>query len=106
MYLGRIMEVAPPAQLFENPTHPYTESLLSAIPSVDVAADITDRMILEGDIPSRVNPPSGCVVHIRCPSAEEECKTANPPVEHVGDAESRCHFTGEYSDPVSDVEGE
>lgn len=104
MYLGRIMEVAPPNQLFENPTHPYTESLLSAIPNVDPSTDATDRIILEGDIPSPVNPPSGCVFHTRCPFAEEECEMTNPPVEHVGDAESRCHFAGEYNNPESEAD--
>lgn len=67
MYLGRLMEVGGPEQLFENPTHPYTRALLSAIPSVDPRTVSNDRILLEGDIPSPVNVPSGCVFHTRCP---------------------------------------
>jgi peptide/nickel transport system ATP-binding protein len=96
MYLGRIMEIAPPEQLFENPTHPYTEALLSAIPRVDPTLEAGERTILEGDVPSPVNPPSGCLFHTRCPAAEDKCETDDPPVEQVGDAESRCHFAGSY----------
>lgn len=67
MYLGRIMEVASPDQVFENPTHPYTEAVLSAIPSVDPTATTDRRIILDGDVPSPVNPPTVCVFHTHCP---------------------------------------
>lgn len=104
MYLGRIMEVAPTDQLFANPTNPYTEALLSAIPRVGPTLTTDDRIILEGDIPSPVNPPSGCVFHTRCPAAEEKCATTPPPVKRVGQAESRCHFAEEIgaSDPQAE----
>ena len=64
MYLGRIMELGTTEQIFDGPNHPYTEALLSAVPSVDGEARI--RIPLEGEIPSPANPPSGCVFHTRC----------------------------------------
>jgi peptide/nickel transport system ATP-binding protein len=72
LYLGRIMEVAPAADLYARPSHPYTQALLSAIPSPDPAAH-RQRQILTGDIPSPANPPSGCVFRTRCPFAIEAC---------------------------------
>lgn len=77
LYLGRIMEVAPAAELYANPTHPYTRALLSAIPSPDPAAR-KQRQILTGDIPSPANPPSGCVFRTRCPYALEACAATVP----------------------------
>ena len=94
MYLGEIMEVAPTEQLFENPAHPYTESLLSAIPEVTPGGQ-SDRIVLHEDPPSPVNPPSGCVFHTRCPAAEDRCKQEVPDAHEVGDGESRCHFAEE-----------
>ena len=73
MYLGSVVEVAEKAQLYSNPMHPYTKALLSAIPLPDVKKK-RQRIILEGDVPSAYNPPSGCKFHTRCPYATDRCR--------------------------------
>jgi len=93
MYLGRIMEIAPSEALYERPNHPYTEALLSAVP-VPEPGRARKRMILEGDIPSAINPPSGCVFRTRCPRAEAICARATPELKQVGPGHfSACHLT-------------
>ena len=80
MYLGKIVEMAEAEELYRNPKHPYTKALLSAIPVPDPRVK-EDRIILTGDVPSPINPPSGCHFHPRCPMAIEACKTTVPPLE-------------------------
>jgi len=77
MYLGQLVETAPTRQLFENPRHPYTRALLSAIPSLD-PDDRGKTIRLSGEIPSATNPPSGCKFHTRCPHAIEKCRITEP----------------------------
>ena len=77
MYLGRIVELCRSEDLYSNTMHPYTEALLSAIPVADLDKQ-TKRIVLEGDVPSPVNPPSGCPFHPRCPKAFDKCKTDVP----------------------------
>jgi oligopeptide/dipeptide ABC transporter ATP-binding protein len=97
MYLGKLMEISPVDQLFEQPANPYTYTLLSAIPKVTPGTN-TDRVILEGDVPSPVDPPSGCVFHTRCPVAQPECAERVPDVEHVEKSASRCLFAQDCAD--------
>lgn len=78
MYLGRIVEIAETEELFDNPTHPYTQALFDASPLPIPRLRGRERIILKGDIPSAVNPPSGCRFHTRCPYAIESCRTQDP----------------------------
>ena len=93
MYLGRIVEIAEKNELYNNPQHPYTKALLSAIPIPDVDNKMK-REILTGDVPSPLNPPSGCYFHTRCKYATERCKTECPALHDVGNGHMvACHLT-------------
>jgi len=83
LYLGRVMEVAPTAELFARPLHPYTQALLAASPKPDPEYK-SERIALKGDIPSPVNPPSGCVFRTRCPHVVDACSTARPELRDMG----------------------
>jgi oligopeptide/dipeptide ABC transporter ATP-binding protein len=91
MYLGRIVELASDQALYENPVHPYTQALLSAVPVPD--PDIRkQRIILEGDVPSPIHPPTGCAFHPRCPAKRERCSRERPELVNLGnDHYVACH---------------
>ncbi len=80
MYLGSIVEMGQADDIFSRPSHPYTQALISAVPVPDVNQQNRKRIVLTGDVPSPVNPPSGCRFHTRCPIAQERCRSERPPL--------------------------
>ncbi|HWX51369.1 MAG TPA: ABC transporter ATP-binding protein [Roseomonas sp.] len=92
MYLGQIVEIAPRRPLFGAPKHPYTEALLSAVPVPEPGAG-RQRIVLKGDVPSPINPPSGCRFHTRCPYAFDRCKTDVPKLQQTQPGQwAACHL--------------
>lgn len=83
MYLGRMVEVGPKQELYDQPTHPYTEALLSAVPIPNPKVK-RERIVLKGDVPNPANPPQGCSFHPRCPKAFDRCKVERPELIHLG----------------------
>jgi len=105
MYLGRIVEEGPTEDVFRRPAHPYTEALISATPVPDPRTK-RERIILPGDVPSPLRPPSGCPFHPRCPAAQDICKTTFPPVVDVGRQHvAACHFAAERAERLSRMAG-
>lgn len=93
MYLGKTMEFASKDDIFEKPVHPYTRALLQAIPSLEQEPGFMKKNLLQGDIPSPINPPSGCVFHTRCPYCSEICKTKEPEYREIFPNHMvSCHF--------------
>ena len=92
MFLGRVCEIATKEQLYFNPMHPYTEFLLDAIPHADPHRRNDHRKILQGELPSPVNPPSGCFFHTRCPYATSRCRSEQPEMRDYGEGHmAACH---------------
>ncbi|WP_100009744.1 ABC transporter ATP-binding protein [Lentibacillus sediminis] len=98
MYLGKIVEIADKKSLFSNPQHPYTKALLSAIPSTDMERK-RERITLKGDVPSPIDPPTGCRFHTRCPFATEKCVNETPQLRQAdylkGGHQAACHYMEE-----------
>ena len=103
MYLGRIVELAPRDRIFAQPQHPYTEALMAAAPIADPKAR-SARLVIEGDVPSPMNPPPGCHFHTRCPYAEARCKVDDPPLQEIAPGHVvACHLRtpAQLARPVS-----
>ncbi|NQU65336.1 MAG: ABC transporter ATP-binding protein, partial [SAR324 cluster bacterium] len=97
MYLGKIVETTSSENINSHPLHPYTQALISAIPVPDPMIS-REKIILSGDVPSPINPPSGCYFHTRCPVAREICRSTEPLLEgqpNDEDHQVACHFAGE-----------
>jgi oligopeptide/dipeptide ABC transporter ATP-binding protein len=93
MYLGKIMEIGKSEEIFAKPTHPYTKALLSAAPKPDPKLERSrERIILQGDLPSPMNPPSGCVFRTRCWKSQSKCETEVPTLKNHGSLATACHF--------------
>jgi oligopeptide/dipeptide ABC transporter ATP-binding protein len=92
MYLGKVVEIAEKKSLFDNPSHPYTQALLSAIPEPNRKKK-KERIILKGDVPSPIDPPSGCRFHTRCPLATDLCRQSDPELKSLGEGhQTACHY--------------
>lgn len=97
MYVGQIVESAPTYELYRHPLHPYTEALMSAVPRPDPKA-AKKRIVLQGELPSPANPPSGCYFHPRCRYAQERCRMEAPALREIRPGHvARCHFAGELN---------
>ncbi|HSH89346.1 MAG TPA: oligopeptide/dipeptide ABC transporter ATP-binding protein, partial [Ramlibacter sp.] len=94
MYLGHVMEQGPKADIFERPAHPYTQALLASTPGV--GARNVQKIVLKGELPSPLNPPSGCVFSSRCPYAVERCRAERPMPRQIESRIVACHFSEDF----------
>ena len=93
MYLGKLCEVGPPDELYRVPAHPYTSALLSSIPVPDPTVKPSEDNVLSGEVPSPVDPPSGCRFRTRCPKAQDICAQVEPKMRRIGMGHFvACHF--------------
>lgn len=92
MFLGKMMELGPTEEVYRRPLHPYTKFLIAAAPVPDPHARNQEKLILEGDIPSPLRPPSGCRFHTRCPYVQDICKSQEPHIQQFDDRSVACHF--------------
>ncbi|MFO8035711.1 MAG: ATP-binding cassette domain-containing protein [Anaerolineales bacterium] len=102
MYLGEIVEQGPARELFVRPFHPYSKALLAATPGLDPRKRVQKKDTLKGDIPSNIEPPSGCRFHTRCPYAEDICQQKAPSTRYIGERRVACHFVGRPGFPLTE----
>jgi dipeptide transport system ATP-binding protein len=95
MYLGRVMEHGPKQRIFERPLHPYTRALLASTPRIDGAAR-RERIVLNGELPSPLNPPPGCVFSSRCPHAIDRCTQERPALRLLDERQVSCHLAEQF----------
>ena len=95
MYLGRPAEQGPKQAIFERPLHPYTQALLASTPGIELGKK-RRRIVLKGELPSPLNPPSGCAFNTRCPHAEDRCRAERPAHREVGGRLVSCHFAERF----------
>lgn len=94
MFLGKICEIGETEEIYANPMHPYTRFLIEAVPTTDLSRRGQSKTLLSGEIPSPVNPPSGCRFHTRCPFAQPVCSEKEPEMQLFGSRQVACHFAG------------
>jgi peptide/nickel transport system ATP-binding protein len=101
MYLGELVELAPAADVYAAPAHPYTQALLSAVPVLEGEAVTRERVVLRGDVPSPIDKPDACAFHTRCPYVQPRCRVERPLLQIVGTGRSvACHFPRTAAEPV------